>query len=207
MKKLIIAALLLVCSVASAQDIKLPKVNLTQASMTVDKALMTRHSVRSYASTKLTLQQIGNVCWAACGQQRDDKHITSPTAMNRQEIRLYVFTDAAVYEYDVKNHRLLFRVKGDHRGLLAAGQDFAKTAPISLLMVIDFDKYGSMNDIAVNMTCVDAGIVTQNINLYCQAAGLATVTRGMMDTKAVSQLLKLTSKQLPILNNPVGIEK
>ena len=57
------------------------------------------------------------------------------------------------------------------------------------------------------MCAVDAGIVSQNINLYCQAAGLATVTRGTMDSKAIKELLKLSDEQVPALNNPVGYPK
>lgn len=80
-------------------------------------------------------------------------------------------------------------------------------APVSLLMVIDFDKFGSDNLNAQYMGCVDAGIVCENINLYCQAVGMATVPRATHDGEAISKLLGFTSKQLPIMNNPVGFEK
>lgn len=46
-----------------------------------------------------------------------------------------------------------------------------------------------------------------NINLYCQSVGLATVPRATHDAEGIKALLKLTDKQLPILNNPVGYEK
>ncbi len=207
MKKLIISAMLMASVSASAQDIQLPKVDFTQGSMPVSEALMTRHSVRSYTKATLTHQQIGDVCWAACGQQRDDKHITAPTAMNRQEIRLFVFTDEAVYEYKVKEHLLKFVASGDHRKLVAGQQAFAAEAPVSLVMVIDFEKFGSHDNRAMMMGCVDAGIVSQNINLYCQAAGLATVPRASMNVKGISRLLRLSAKQLPVMNNPIGFEK
>ncbi len=80
-------------------------------------------------------------------------------------------------------------------------------APVSLLMVIDFEKFGSQDERAVMMGCVDAGNVSENVNLYCQSVGLATVPRASMDTNGIKKLLKLTDKQLPIMNNPVGIEK
>lgn len=131
--------------------------------------------------------------------------------MNKQEIRLFVFTSKAVYEYKTKSNTLVKQADGDHRKLMAGGkgfsQDFVTEAPVSLLMVIDYDKFGSNDTRAQMMGCVDAGILCQNINLYCQSVGLATVPRATMDSAAISKLLKLTSAQVPVMNNPVGYEK
>lgn len=57
------------------------------------------------------------------------------------------------------------------------------------------------------MGCVDAGNVSENINLYCQSVGLATVPRATHDTDGIRKLLALTDNQLPIMNNPVGWPK
>lgn len=189
------------------EDVKLPAPDFDQPSLSMIETLQTRHSVRSYTDQELTLQQLGDLCWAACGQSRDDEHITAPTAMNRQEIRLFVFTKECVYEYIAKGHKLVWKVDGDHRDLIAGFQDFAKEAPVSLLMVIDFDKFQMEGERALMMGCVDAGNVSENINLYCQSVGLATVPRASMDTEAISRLLGFTEAQLPIINNPVGFEK
>lgn len=192
---------------AKAQDIKLPAPDLNRNSSTVIEALNTRHSVRSFADTELTTQQISDICWAACGLSRDDKHITAPTAMNRQEIRLYVFTKEGVYEYSPKDNILLLRASGDKRSLVASRQEFVLQAPVSFVLVIDFEKFGKDDERAVKMCCVDAGNVSENINLYCQSVGLATVPRATMDEDGIRKLLGLTDKQLPIMNNPVGYEK
>jgi nitroreductase len=145
---------------------------------------------------------------------RDDNHRTAPTAMNRQEIRLFVFTKAGVYEYDAKANKLIKKADGDKRELMASNggnagfkQDFVLNAPVSLLMVIDYDKFGSSDEKATMMCCVDAGNISENINLYCQAVGLATVPRATHDTNSIKALLGLTDKQLPIMNNPVGYAK
>ena len=192
---------------ANAQDIKLPAPDMTQKSMSVVDALATRHSVREYSNQELTNQEISNLCWAACGVSRDDAHRTAPTAMNRKEIRLFVFTAANVYEYIATENLLKQVATGDQRKLIAAGQAFAQTAPVSLLMVIDFDLFGGNNERSVMMGCVDAGNVSENINLYCQAVGLATVPRATHDTNGLKQLLNLSDNQMPIMNNPVGFPK
>lgn len=192
---------------ANAQDIKLPTPDMTQKSMSVVDALATRHSVREYSNQELTNQEISNLCWAACGVSRDDAHRTAPTAMNRKEIRLFVFTSANVYEYIATENLLKQVATGDQRKLIAAGQAFAQTAPVSLLMVIDFDLFGGNNERSVMMGCVDAGNVSENINLYCQAVGMATVPRATHDTNGLKQLLNLSDNQMPIMNNPVGFPK
>ena len=186
----------------SAQDISLPAPDLSEKSMSVVEALKTRHSVREFDATKeLSNQQISNLCWAAFGKSRDDNHRTAPTAMNRQEIRLFVFTKAGVYEYDAKANKLIKKADGGNAGFK---QDFVLNAPVSLLVVIDYDKFGSSDEKATMMCCVDAGNISENINLYCQAVGLATVPRATHDTNSIKALLGLTDKQLPIINNPVG---
>ena len=50
----------------------------------------------------------------------------------------------------------------------------------------------------------DAGIASENINVFCAAAGLATVTRGTMDSEALSRLFGLDTSFKPMLNNAVG---
>ncbi len=212
MKKILLSiASVAAVAVTNAQDINLPAPDFSQPSTSTIEALKTRHSVRSFTNKELTDQQLSNLCWAACGQSRDAQHITAPTAMNKQEIRLFVFTKSGAFEYVAKDNKLVKKADGDHRSLIAGGkqfkQDFVMDCPVSLLMVIDFEKFGSQDSHAQMMGCVDAGIVSENINLYCQSVGLATVPRATHDTEGLKALLGLGDKQLPILNNPVGFEK
>ncbi len=212
MKKTILSASILLSSLTmQAQDITLPAPDMNQASKNVVETLKQRHSVRSFSDQKLTNEQLSNLCWAACGISWDENHITSPTAMNRQEVRLFVFNDTGVYEYLPKQNLLRQKATGDHRALIAGtpqrSQDFVKDAPVSLLMVGDLEKFGGDNEHARMMVAVDCGIVTQNIDLYCEAVGLATVPRGTMDGDAIKQLLGLGDKHLVLMNNPVGYAK
>lgn len=208
MKKIFTSVLLGAAVMGSfAQDIVLPKPDMQQKAMSVVEALATRHSVREYDTRQLTTQEISNLCWAACGVTRDNDHRTAPSAMNRKEIRLFVFTAEGTYEYLAVENMLKQVAKGDNRQLVAANQAFAATAPVSLVMVMDFERFGGKNERSVMMACVDAGNVSENINIYCQAVGLCTVPRATMDTKGITTLLKLSDQQMPIMNNPVGFPK
>ena len=212
MKKLLsIAMATMVASSSPAQDIKLPAVDKKQKSLSVVEALATRHSVRTFSSKELTNQELSNLCWAACGVSRNNDFRTAPSARNRKEIRLYVFTTKGVYEYQPVENLLKERAKGDHRKLVAGSkafsQDFVLEAPVSLVMVVDLEKLGGQDERTKMMGCVDAGNVSENINLYCQSVGLCTVPRATMDIDGIRSLLGLTEKQIPVMNNPVGLPK
>ncbi len=205
MKSLMLAAAMLLMGTACfAQTRNLPKPNMKRQTLSVMGSFKQRKSVRAYSAKQLSEQDLSDLLWAAQGKNREDGHLTSPTAMNRQEIRLYVFTAQNVSLYNPQKNTLTQVANGDYRDIVAAGQDFAKAAPVSLVMVADMDKFGSNNQHAQWMVGADVGIVSQNINLFCAAAGLCTVPRGTMNQKAIQQLLKLGENQIPVLNNPVG---
>lgn len=202
-----LVALMLMGISCFAQTTNLPKPNLQRQTLSVMETFQQRKSSREYSLEQLSEQDLSDLLWAACGVNRENGNLTAPTAMNRQEIRLYVVCEMGVSLYDPKTHTLTQVVEGDHRGLIAGSQSFAKEAPVSLLMVGDFEKFGSTNPHAQAMVAVDAGIVSQNIDIFCAAAGLATVPRATMDVKVLQSLLGLNENQVPLLNNPVGYPK
>lgn len=205
MKKLSLVTTFLLMGISCfAQTTKLPTPDMKRQTISVMETYKQRKSVREYSAKALSEQDLSDLLWAAQGQNREDGHLTSPTAMNRQEIRLYVFTEKSVSLYDPQASTLTQVASGDHRGIMASGQDFVKNAPVVLLMVADMDKFRSNNQHAQWMVAVDTGIVCENINLFCSAAGLCTVPRGTMDSKAISTLLGLNDNQIPLINNPVG---
>ena len=87
---------------------------------------------------------------------------------NDQVIKLKALEDA-------KANSLQPIAKGDHRAAVAGSQDFVKSAPVSLVLVSDLSRFGNIADHTKLMAAVDAGIVCQNINIFCAATGLATV--------------------------------
>lgn len=204
MKHLLLsAALLLLSSLAVAQT-ALPAPAKNKKTATMMEALANRQSVREYSNKELSQQELSDLLWAACGVNRKDGKLTAPTAMNKQEIRVFVFTAKGVSEYLPQTNQLVERAQGDHRDIVAGSQAFVKAAPVSLVLVADLDKFGSSSQSAQLMAAVDTGIVSENINLYCAAVGLCTVPRGTMDQAAIRKLLGLTETQIPLINNPVG---
>lgn len=175
----------------------------------VMKAFADRHSERAFADRELSLQDLSDLLWAANGINRPaDKKRTAPSALNKQDIDIYVFMPEAVYLYEADSHVLKPVAKGDHRHAVAGGQDFVKTAPVSLVYVSDLSRFGTGGTEQTKlMGAMDAGIVSQNVNLFCAGVGLATVPRASMDQAALKKILQLSGTQIPMMNNPVGYAK
>lgn len=172
----------------------------------VSEALKVRHSERNFDSTRpLSEQQMSNLLWATAGINRPESgKRTNPTAINAQEIDVYVFTPEGVSLYEPKSHSLTRIASGDHRGLVAGRQEFVMQAPVVLVLVADLGRFRDQSERTKLMAMADAGIASENINLFCAANGLATVPRASMDVEGLKKVLKLTDNQIPTLNNPVG---
>ena len=127
---LFICLMLSVAAFAADKVVKLPKPNLNRTG-TVMKALSERQSTREYASKALTLADLSDLLWAANGINRSDAgKRTAPSALNKQDVDVYVILPEGSYLYDAKNHQLNLIAEGDYRGAVAGGQAFVKTAPL-----------------------------------------------------------------------------
>lgn len=207
MKKILLfLALVGIYSGISAQDLKTIQLNKpeTKEGLPVMQALEQRQSAREYADKKLSHQDLSNLLWAANGINRPGVgKRTAPSAMNRQEIDVYVCMPEGIYFYDAKSNALNPVVKGDFRSAVGGGQAYVATAPVSLILVGNLDAFKG----DVLMPAVDAGIVSQNISLFCSGMGLVTVPRASMDQDKLKAALKLKDSQRLLLNHPVGYAK
>ncbi len=205
---LLLCLFISVATFAADKVIRLPKPNLNRNSEVME-AFANRHSTREYAAKALTLTDLSDLLWAANGINRPEEgKRTAPSAMNKQDVDVYVVLPEATYLYDAKAHQLNLVAEGDHRGAVAGGQAFVKSAPVSLLLVSDLSRLGDAKNTHTQlMGAMDAGIVSQNISIFCSAVKLATVPRASMDTAKLKSILKLTDTQLPLMNHPVGYHK
>lgn len=195
------------CTIAQAQSaVKLCKPDMKRGS-TVMKALSERKSTRECADRKISEKDLSDLLWAANGINRKDGKRTAPSAMNRQDIDIYVVSDKGAYLYNAAENQLELVAEGDFRAEVASRQDFVKAFPVSLVLVSDLERFGKDDEHTRLMAAVDAGCVSQNISLFCAANGLATVVRGTMNDEALRKTLKLNSSQLLLLNQPVGYTK
>ena len=180
----------------------------TNRGSAVMKALSDRKSDREFSEKELSTKDLSDLLWAANGiNRKGEGKRTAPSAMNKQDIDVYAVMKSGTYLYDHQKHALVLIAEGDHRKAVAGGQDFVLQAPLSLVLVSDLSRFGNISDRARLMGAMDAGIVSQNINLFCAGIGLVTVTRASMDFDGLKKVLKLTDSQVPMINNPIGYPK
>ncbi len=158
------------------------------------EALWNRQSVREWSAETLSAQDLSDLLWAAGGINRPDTPRgalkTAPSAMNKQDVKVYVLTDKAAYLYDAVKHGLTPLADGDYR-IGCRGNK----AAVDLVLVADED---------TRWTGINSGYIAQNIYLFCAANGMATVSCGMDDDATLRKVLNLNSKQSFVLHNPVG---
>lgn len=176
------------------------------------KALERRRTVRKWKDIPLSEQELSNLLWAACGVTREKygkvkSKRTAPSACNSQEIRVYVISEDGVFLYDEENHRLIKTVPRDIRGEIGT-QKMMKFAPLGLAFVADLSRMKSpfVRSKEAQRFCawVDTGYVSQNVYLYCAAAGLGTVVLSLVNRDRLHQLMNLQEHEKIVLTQVVG---
>ena len=172
------------------------------------QVLRDRSSSRSFSQERLSLQLLSNLLWAAFGINRPDTgKRTAPSAVNRQEIDIYVALPEGLYLYDAKNLELKPILPEDIR-TLTGRQDFVRSAPVNLIYVADYSRMDNATREDKDLySAADTGFISQNVYLFCASEGLATVVRGSIDKLALAKALKLRPDQKIILAQSVGYPK
>ncbi|HHV04114.1 MAG: SagB/ThcOx family dehydrogenase [Bacteroidales bacterium] len=197
----LILIILVSAGMIQAQDIRLPRPQ-KEGGMPLMEALNNRRSVREISEEPLSLQILSDLLWAAEGVNREDGRRTAPSAMNMQEIDIYVYTPEAVYLYLPREHLLKHILDGDYRDETVR-QPFAKKAPVILLYVANYQRMQRLDQQQKDFYgATDTGFISQNVYLFCAQAGLNTVVLGMIDRDAAKNRLGFDGKAQ--LGQPVG---
>lgn len=167
-------------------------------------ALAQRRSGRDFEATPLPLPMLSQLLWSAWGVNRSGGHRTAPTAMDCQEIDLYVALPTGAYVYDATAHALHLAVPSDVRRVTGY-QDFVDEAPLDLVFVADHSRMGLVPvQRREEYALVAAGAIAQNVYLFAASAGLTTVLRAWIDRGALAEALGLTHDQQVLLSQTVG---
>ncbi len=173
-----------------------------RSSMPLGEALKTRRSYREYSNKEIDMATLSTLLWAATGiSDQATGKITAPSAVNMQDVKVYVCTVKGVCRYDQKANTLVPVSDKNIIDALVAGQQFVKDAPMTLLLVSDQSNARRKN---AHYGDIDTGYVSQNIYLACTALGLKTVARAMMDQDAIRTALNFSEDIIIELNHPIG---
>ena len=187
----------------SATSIALPP-PAKRGGLPLMEALAKRQSAREFAPDALPLPLLSGLLWAAFGRNREDGKRTAPTALNAQEIDVFVALPTGAYLYDAAAHELQLVAAADLRRVTGY-QDFVDEAPLDLVYVADQARMG-MVPVGQRSAYahVAAGAISQNVYLYCASSGLATVIRAWIDREAIADALGLAHDQQVLLSQTVG---
>ncbi len=181
--------------------------------MSVERALKSRRSVRTFAPAALTLEEVSQLLWAAQGI-RAAPFRTAPSAGALYPLEIYVAVgevdglEAGVYRYDPAAHGLHTVAAGDVRKSVANAAYWQKwIAGGAAVLVISgvyertTKKYGERGVRYVHM---EAGHAAQNVYLQARALGLVTTVVGAFRDGRVKRLLGMRDDEQPLSIMPVG---
>ena len=116
-----VAVSMATASVCSAQnDIKLPQPDKTLKT-TLIAALQNRHSVRDFTEKDFSNQDLATLLWAANGINREDGKRTAPSALNKQDVEIFVIRKDGAYYWNAQTNTLERRSNQDLRSAVARG--------------------------------------------------------------------------------------
>ena len=202
---LIIVSLITSSWAAELLPIKLPPPNLNSGKSLM-QSLQARKSSRDFSTKKLPVEVLSNLLWAAYGINRPEAgRRTAPSAVNWQEVDIYVAMADGLYLYDAKERVLQPVINQDIRELTGK-QTFVKDAPVNLCCRLfqNGRRYAEERNF---YSAADTAFIAQNVYLYCASEGLATVVRGSIDRDVLAKAMQLRDNQKIVLSQTVGYPK
>ncbi len=189
------------------ENIKLPTPKY-DGSVSVEKALLERRSIRTYKDEPLTLSDVSQILWAAQGIT-DPKtgYRTAPSAQALYLLEVYLISGnvtglpMGIYKYQPQGHELVKIAEGDFKTKLVqgVGQAPIKNAPAVLV-------FSGMSERSTNPNWMylEAGHAAQNVYLQAVSLKLGTVVMAGFKDEDVRKALNLSPKEQPIYIMPVG---
>ena len=139
------------------------------------KALQERRTIRKWKNESLSMQEVSNILWCACGETKAaygkaKNKRTVPSGCNSQLVSIYVAIESGVYKYNEPEHKLEHILDKDIRGSLSK-QKILQSAPFGLVYVADCDKkMGIMKSSCEQkmfFSSTECGGMSQNVLFVC----------------------------------------
>jgi SagB-type dehydrogenase family enzyme len=174
----------------------------TDSTMSLEATLAARHTVRDFQPHALTIDEIGQLLWAAQGVTHAGTKRTAPSASGLNALETYVITEDGVSRYLPDEHALLPLHDGDVRSVLqeaTGGQPFVEAAPLVIAFSIVPGRLSGRHgdERATRYADFEAGHAGQNLLLQAVALDLGGVPLGSFDDREVCRLLELPDGEKP----------
>ncbi|MFH1662877.1 MAG: SagB/ThcOx family dehydrogenase [Chloroflexota bacterium] len=180
----------------------------------IEKAILNRRSVRSYASQTLTLPEVSQLLWAAQGIIDSSGSRAAPSAGATYPLEVYIVVGdvegvaEGIYRYNPHQNELIKVLDGKHRKALAGAalnQQSITEASLNIVITAIYERttnrYGERGIRYVHM---EAGHAAQNVHLQAVALNLGTVVVGAFNDDQVANVMALPDNEVPLYIMPVG---
>jgi SagB-type dehydrogenase family enzyme len=182
--------------------------------MSVEEAIKTRRTIRTFSSTPLTFKQIGQLAWAASGVTEEGQGAfkrAAPSAGALYPIDLYFIVGencvsgmiSGVYKYVPASHSLDFIKSGDYRVTIAEASNYQMwqaDAPVIVVLTAEYSrstgKYGDRGQMYAHQ---EVGFIGENLLLQGVAMGLKTSEVGAFTDAQIQSVLGVSTDIIPMI--------
>ena len=190
-------------------------------SVSLERSLANRRSIREYTSSPITLDELSQVLWAAYGITEVRYGFkTTPSAGATYPLEVYAVVDPygvafeggylepGSYKYEPHSHSIVLVKGGDlSRSLYEAAleQDWVLEAPVNIVITAVFERTTSRyGERGVRYVWIEVGHAGQNIYLQATSMGLATVAIGAFHDDIVREIIGAPPNEDPLYIMPLA---
>ena len=178
--------------------------------MTLQEALEKRRSSRDFSGEPIAEEMVAALLWAANGINRKNFKRTTPSALNWQDVSVYVVQANGIWKYLPKRHALLFIEGKDQREHFGEIKTWMKLASQHLVFVSDTRKTETFTTKLIDKTfkvdfsegelnerarAINVGVKVQAVYLAAVAMGLGCTCRLLVDDQKARELMKLAPEE------------
>ena len=178
--------------------------------MTLQEALEKRRSSRDFSGEPIAEEMVAALLWAANGINRKNFKRTTPSALNWQDVSVYVVQANGIWKYLPKRHALLFIEGKDQREHFGEIKTWMKLASQHLVFVSDARKTETFTTKLIDKTfkvdfsegelnerarAINVGVKVQAVYLAAVAMGLGCTCRLLVDDQKARELMKLAPEE------------
>ncbi|RLB05352.1 MAG: nitroreductase [Deltaproteobacteria bacterium] len=198
------------------KEIVLPKPQV-KGKTSLEEALFARRTVRSFAPTTLTMDELSQLLWATYGisDPRQGKR-TAPSAGALFPLELYIAVGeggveglhSGIYHYLHARHALEIVAKGDRRKEVAQAslwQMWMAEAPLMVIITAEYRRTtGKYRERGIRYVHMEVGHAGENLLLQSVALELGAGIVGAFYDDKVAAVLEIPPHHEPLLIIPVG---
>ena len=193
--------------------IKLPEPKY-DATMSVEKAIYKRRSLREFKHLPLSIEQTADLLWAGQGTTALGGYRTAPSAGALYPLETYLIAgdvaglETGVYRYLSREHAIQCLSNKDIRADISQAsltQTWMQDAPAMIALTACPERTTSQfGKKALPFVYMEAGHAAQNIYLEAVSLNLITIGVASLDEEKVRKLMGLKTEEHPLYILPVG---